>query len=137
MYSDLLDVLGGGNSLAGGSNRRENEKHVAVSFLAGKMDMALQEVRSFAISLLDAIIFVLECVVQYSSNSYSRSSQSATFYSFLPPFFPAEWQVLGDARHPPRHGPTGVAGFTAQVGMDGPSRKHGGGQLSHYIRRNF
>jgi len=41
MYSDLLDVLGGGSSLAG--NRREPEKHVATSFKAGKMNLELQE----------------------------------------------------------------------------------------------
>jgi hypothetical protein len=43
MYSDLLDVLGGGNSLAGGAGNRESEKHVAVSFKAGKLDMKLQD----------------------------------------------------------------------------------------------
>jgi len=48
MYSDLLDVLGGqggGNGGGGGSGGRNgnNETHTAVSFKAGKMDMALQE----------------------------------------------------------------------------------------------
>ena len=47
MYSDLLDVLGGGNSLAGAGNRGGtgggSDKHVAVSFKAGKMDLKLQD----------------------------------------------------------------------------------------------
>jgi hypothetical protein len=45
MYSDLLDVLGGSNSLAGGrgSSAVEPEKHVATSFKAGKMNLTLQE----------------------------------------------------------------------------------------------
>ena len=40
MYSDLLDVLGNQNPSA----TRGSDKHVAVSFKAGKMKMALQEV---------------------------------------------------------------------------------------------
>lgn len=40
MYSDLLDVLGGNNSLAGGNTAgRQAEKHVATSFKAGKMNL--------------------------------------------------------------------------------------------------
>mmetsp|Transcript_14773 Transcript_14773/g.21791 ORF Transcript_14773/g.21791 Transcript_14773/m.21791 type:complete len:371 (+) Transcript_14773:91-1203(+) len=43
MYSDLLDVLGNQSSSSGGARRGETEKHVAVSFKAGKMKMELKE----------------------------------------------------------------------------------------------
>jgi len=43
MYSDLLDVLGNQSSTTGGARRGETEKHVAVSFKAGKMKMELRE----------------------------------------------------------------------------------------------
>jgi len=43
MYSDLLDVLGNQSSSSGGARRAETEKHVAVSFKAGKMKMELKE----------------------------------------------------------------------------------------------
>jgi len=43
MYSDLLDVLGNQSSSSVSTRRGEAEKHVAVSFKAGKMKMELQE----------------------------------------------------------------------------------------------
>jgi hypothetical protein len=49
MYSDLLDVLGNQSSPMVNTRRGESEKHVAVSFKAGKMKMDLQEVSSVGI----------------------------------------------------------------------------------------
>eukprot|EP00545_Synedropsis_sp_CCMP1620_P012105 CAMPEP_0119029724 /NCGR_PEP_ID=MMETSP1176-20130426/40667_1 /TAXON_ID=265551 /ORGANISM="Synedropsis recta cf, Strain CCMP1620" /LENGTH=346 /DNA_ID=CAMNT_0006986077 /DNA_START=47 /DNA_END=1087 /DNA_ORIENTATION=+ len=43
MYSDLLDVLGNQSSSSANTRRGESDKHVAVSFKAGKMKMELQE----------------------------------------------------------------------------------------------
>lgn len=52
MYSDLLDVLGNQNSTTGGARRGETEKHVAVSFKAGKMKMELREVGVVTFSII-------------------------------------------------------------------------------------
>jgi hypothetical protein len=45
MYSDLLDVLGGGNAAVGASSSSssENNKHIATSFKAGKMNLEPRE----------------------------------------------------------------------------------------------
>jgi hypothetical protein len=65
MYSDLLDVLGAGGSNMGAGGRREPDRHVAVSFKAGKMDMTLKEVSP---SFLN---FVFICVYFFFIYIYS------------------------------------------------------------------
>jgi hypothetical protein len=43
MYSDLLDVLGGGNAAVSASSSSENNRYIATSFKAGKMNLEPRE----------------------------------------------------------------------------------------------
>jgi hypothetical protein len=115
MYSDLLDVLGGGGSSIGAGGRQEPERHVACMLKAGKIDLELREVRHFYLFFcIPSLQLLVSCNFGYLH--FCIPTLAALSLSLL-----LEWQVLGNAGYTSRTSAIGVAGFAAQMGVVGSS----------------